>query len=760
MMDQHSGERERVIELLSKLGKAYLEKGQYSEAIDKFNHLIKTGIQNSFVYLNLSKAYILKEQYDDAAVDVFRKTLEFDPENKVINVILSQIFLDEHRDDDEACRVYRKALQYNSKNARELEIALAKIEMNRGNVQASRKLTEKIILEDAGHPEMVADYVNAGWKEGAFADVQKTLKQLYYNDPSAQLQHYYIQNIMKMAQDDSSFQMDADDVDVCQKYLDATEKFNNLIDISTYLFVRKHIGQFVQEESFDAQNDEQDVSEYELFLSESSLSNIWKKGLNTDGESQLPFVFADTIWNRIEAPPADENGHLLTEQIVRKYNTMILIYAPGTVQRGKESKWVAVNQAVQQLLKKCHYKRRLNDGILVIMEDLLTSLDLAQQILKKSYEIDPRDSAVQMRIVVHPFVSTDPDQFANDLTCGFTLFHAVAEGNEFLSEDKALFITGGTQELIKYNERIKTQEFRSMKRPFNNDELTVHQIFWQDPLERIRNGSLKKLDRLQIMNELHLNDTFNSFKAVDTFLDRLVILKILRTDFISQNGENIHDSFFKQANIIGKFSHPMIAKIYDINESDGFHYIAREFVEGAQISAPLTIFQQVQWLECIRMCIRIGEILDAAHQTGLVHGRIKPANVFVTEMSEIKITDFTIPHFSINATENSNTSLDSFALISPEQLNNEPISVQTDIYHVALLLYSLINQGNPFAAKKRVTVVKNINGLEPEPLSSKNEEIPETLDVILSQAMSKIPKNRYPTIREFMDDLNQLLESV
>ena len=82
-----SGERERVVELLTKLGQAYLDKGQYNEAIQKFNQLIAAGVENAFVYLNMSKAYILKEQYDDVAVDVFRKTLQFDPNNKVINVI-------------------------------------------------------------------------------------------------------------------------------------------------------------------------------------------------------------------------------------------------------------------------------------------------------------------------------------------------------------------------------------------------------------------------------------------------------------------------------------------------------------------------------------------------------------------------------------------------------------------------------------------------------------------------------------------------
>ena len=100
----------------------------------------------------------------------------------------------------------------------------------------------------------------------------------------------------------------------------------------------------------------------------------------------------------------------------------------------------------------------------------------------------------------------------------------------------------------------------------------------------MRKGFIKKINRLSIINELHFNNAFNSFKAVDTFLDRLVVLKILHPEFILGNIDRTKKIFFEQTNIIGKLNHPYIAKIYDITEDDGFVYIAREFVEGEHLA--------------------------------------------------------------------------------------------------------------------------------------------------------------------------------
>ncbi len=751
-MINQSDERERVIELLTKLGKAYLEKGQYNEAIAKFNQLIRAGVENSFVYLNLSKAYILKEQYDDVAVDVFRKTLSFDPDNKVVNIILSQIYLDEQRDDDDAYIVYKKALQYNPQNTQELEKVLARIELKKGNIQDSRKLTERVVLQNPENVELVSEYVSASWKDHAYHDVRNLLRQVMDTNPNASIIQLYVRNILKLARHNDDLQLDGDDVAVCQDYLAGIDQFDSITEIASYFILKKYLDDFSSTEEESTDNSD-DVSEYELFLTETSITNIWKKALRTDERNQGQFLFTNDVWGRIEAPSAEENGHLLTEHDVRKLNTLLLIHldaAPGTVDDQVQAFWKLIQPDVDEL----HYKRRVSDGLLILFDDLKCALTKAKDILKRSYTFSPQ---TKITVVVQPFLSTDPEQFVVDLTDGFAAIQAILDDSD-ASEQRALFITSKTEELIHYEDEFRSHFWKTVSPPFYTTPLEIHQLVWENVLDRLRTGMIKKIKRMQIVDELHMNDTFSSFKAIDSFLDRLVILKILRPDILDGKKDEMLKRFFEQASIVGKLNHPNIAKIYDIDEAEGFHYVSREYVEGNEISTPLTIFNQVQWMEVIRRCISVGEAIRYAHEFGVMHGRIKPSNVFLTETKEIKITDFTIPDFSINLALNSNSNMAALAFLAPEQLQHQEITPQTDIYQLGVLLYSLVRQQNPFYHDQHNVLKQNILEMEPEHLSSLDDEIPEELDVILLKAMAKKPDKRYESMSDMLDDLQQLLK--
>jgi len=310
---------------------------------------------------------------------------------------------------------------------------------------------------------------------------------------------------------------------------------------------------------------------------------------------------------------------------------------------------------------------------------------------------------------------------------------------------------------VKDNGDYQAIAYRNINIPGMKKSIPTYEIAWEDPLEKLRNKTMAKIDRFHILNEIYLNDAMDSFKAVDTFLDRLVIMKILRPDFPIPDRTKLPKLFLEKANIIGKLIHNNIAIIYDISENKGFCYIAREYVEGTQLTDLLTNANPLSWRKAIEICCQICAGLSYAHKLGVIHGRMKPNNIFISEMSEIKITDFTIPEFSTPIKFQKNLNLKGISYLSPEQVANNGIDQRCDQYAVGVLLYELLTNFNPFYADDRDNLFDKISSFDPPPVSSFNMNVPQELDIILHKALSKSPARRYEHIDQFLHDLRKIM---
>ncbi len=782
-MDEKIRGNKRVFELLYQLGEAYLKRGQYEQAIEKFSKLVEFGHENLAIYRNLSTAYLRKEKYDESAIYVFQQTLKYDPNNKVINNILSKIYLSAGKDDQTAYRVYKQALNNKPPHSRELMLFLAKIEYKNGSYTAAKSLAEEYFQTYPDDMDIIPYYSLLGWKEERYSEVTTKLKEIYQENKNTIVLKWIALTFLKAIKNasiaDEEFEISKSDFDYCKYYINEVDQFNHLNDIYLFLAIKKIVKDAAGEKKID---NNQSIAEYELFLSDNSFSNIWDRGLNKLSAMPRSFNFTQEIWNRviplnsvpITLPTASygKNKHA-TDDNFDYGNSLMLIQITNYDAFSKQSRHYEILARFDALLENILDKKsipqlkRLNNGYLLFGTNIEYTIDTAVTIFKRYTETYRRTDGQKFKfqILIHSREPNSIDNLLEDLYILFELQQLscdIFEGNgisltDHREQNDKIFITQQVQEIIKENTAYNSILLKNIDFPALQDSMPIFEIAWEDPLEKLRNGVMEKIDRFHIVNELSLNDSLNSYKAIDSFLDRLVILKILRPDFPVEDRTQLAGIFLNKASIIGKLNHNNIAIIYDINEDEGFCYIAREYVEGTQLTDLISSSGALDWRNAVEICRQTAQGLIHAHRASLIHAKLNPNNIFISEMNEIKLTDFTVPEFSSPVKKQRNINLRSISYAAPEQIEKNETDHRTDIYSLGVIFYELLSGKNPFFNEDKRILFENITKLTPPPLSVMFPHIPVKTDSILTKAMAKYPGNRFESMDQFLEELINIL---
>ncbi len=242
------------------------------------------------------------------------------------------------------------------------------------------------------------------------------------------------------------------------------------------------------------------------------------------------------------------------------------------------------------------------------------------------------------------------------------------------------------------------------------------------------------------------------YLAKDTFLDRLVAVKLLRDEYTDD--QDFIRRFHKEAKAVASLSHPNIVSIYDFGEEGKTSFLVMEYVEGRtlksliQEEAPLPVEQVVDIGR--QICAGISE----AHAQNIVHKDIKPHNILVDRNGIVKVTDFGIAQAVDNMTITHNKGiLGSAHYFSPEQAKGEPVDFRSDIYSIGVVLYEMVTGHVPFNGENPVTVA--LKHIQNSPVSPRKHgfDIPLQLDWIIMKALAKDPASRFASAQEMEEEL-------
>jgi len=259
------------------------------------------------------------------------------------------------------------------------------------------------------------------------------------------------------------------------------------------------------------------------------------------------------------------------------------------------------------------------------------------------------------------------------------------------------------------------------------------------------------------------------YEAQDPKLHRNVAIKTILTNRLdSETAVQYSHRFMREAQAVARLNHPGIVQIHDFGEEGDIAYIVMEYVRGRELNSYFNSNERFEFREAARIMTELLDALEFAHQAGIVHRDVKPANVMIDAQRRAKLTDFGVARVvesehtmaqraGVERTQ-AGAVIGTPAYMSPEQITGETVDHRTDIFSAGIIFYQLLTGEKPFGGTGGWTVAKKIVQDDPPMPSTINVSVPALFDHVVRKALAKQASERFQSAREFATALNLAVE--
>lgn len=262
-------------------------------------------------------------------------------------------------------------------------------------------------------------------------------------------------------------------------------------------------------------------------------------------------------------------------------------------------------------------------------------------------------------------------------------------------------------------------------------------------------------DRYEILEKIGSGGMSDVYKAKCHKLNRLVAIKVLKSEFTSD--ATFVSKFKMEAQAAAGLSHPNIVNIYDVVDEGDIHFIVMERVEGITLKSYITKKGHLEVKEAIGIAIQVASGIEAAHEQHIIHRDIKPQNMLISMDGKVKVADFGIARAVSSQTMNAATVVGSVHYISPEQARGGYSDERSDLYSLGITMFEMVTGHVPFEGDNTVTVaLAHLEDPMPDPRTL-NPEVSPSLARIILKCTEKRPERRYPSAAAVISDLRRAL---
>lgn len=264
---------------------------------------------------------------------------------------------------------------------------------------------------------------------------------------------------------------------------------------------------------------------------------------------------------------------------------------------------------------------------------------------------------------------------------------------------------------------------------------------------------MEKIGRYEIDRELGRGGMAEVFLAFDPYTKRQVAIKVL-LNFLNED-ERVQTYFRREAQVIAALEHPCIVPIFDFGFHEGNPFFVMRYMAGGSLREQMDE-KELRPTQIARIFERVASGLDAAHEKGIIHRDVKPANIMFDQEGVAYLSDFGIAKLRQGDEETANLVVGTPVYMSPEQIQGGHLDGRCDVYALGVVLFQILAGKPPFQGETPTrTALAHLT--EPVPhLSELREDLPEQWDNILQKALAKQTEARYPTAGALARDVKEM----
>ncbi len=271
--------------------------------------------------------------------------------------------------------------------------------------------------------------------------------------------------------------------------------------------------------------------------------------------------------------------------------------------------------------------------------------------------------------------------------------------------------------------------------------------------------STRKLGPYEVLEKIAQGGMGEVYKGFQPALERYVAIKLLSRSL--QVDPSLTQRFQREAKAAAALRHPNIVQVIDFGEQDDAYYMVMEYVEGTNLRTEMDRRRKARQPftpdEILHLLGQVADALDYAHQHGVIHRDVKPANILLTPDGQAILSDFGLAMLRDRASQATlGHSFGTPEYIAPEQAIDSRAAVpQSDIYSLGGILYEMVTGELPFEAESSISLALKHISEDPTPPSTYVPDLAPAVEAVILRALAKEPNDRFPTARALIEALRE-----
>jgi len=267
----------------------------------------------------------------------------------------------------------------------------------------------------------------------------------------------------------------------------------------------------------------------------------------------------------------------------------------------------------------------------------------------------------------------------------------------------------------------------------------------------------ERVAEYEVLGEIGHGGFGRVYKAYDPKVGREVAIKTLN----DAGDAELIDRFRVEATAAGNLNHANIVTIYEFGVWQGTHYLVMEYLAGRDLRRVISEDSNLSVLEVMTIMNQVAQGLSFAHNHGVVHRDVKPANIMLLSGGMVKIMDFGIARLTSKAQPHLTKSgfiLGTLMYLAPEQFAGCQYDALCDVWAFGVVYYELLTGQNPFKAGDDASIMYRITTAEPTPIRTLRADCPPELEQLIGRLLTRNREDRYQSLEDVVFDSEPILQ--